>query len=79
MLYDLSVKTDHKKSHLDYLTNIREEFSGMTKQELVEKTVLAYDRLDKITKRLRSEEELFEKITEVFLSPEEKFINLEPH
>ena len=52
-LIELREKTMEKKNHLDYLCDIRDEFHKMTKEQLVEETVIAYDELVKVSKEKR--------------------------
>ena len=60
-LNELMPQTKSEKKRLSYLSNIRDEFNKMTKEELVEKTIIAYDELNKTLRKLRENKEAFER------------------
>ena len=45
----------NQKKRLDYIYELREGFNKMTKQELVEKAIIAYDELVKVLWRKENE------------------------
>ena len=56
-LTELREKTKVVRKHQDYVGEVRLEFCGMTKEQLVERLVLAYDELVKVS-TLKREVEL---------------------
>ena len=73
---ELIGKTLVEKNRLDYLTKIRREFSQMTKQELMDKIIIAYDVLNKTSGELRDERDLFYKLFKDFSKSNDKIFEL---
>ena len=75
-LTELLDETKSEKNRLDYLTKIRGEFSQMTRQELMDKIIIAYDELNKTSEQLRNERDLFYTLFKDFSKSNDKIYEL---
>ena len=62
----LTGRTKDNKERLNSLTDVREKFSGMTKQELMNELIITHDKFNKTSEELKDSERSFNNAFEAF-------------
>lgn len=64
IMFELLKRTEDTKVHLNSLTDVREKFLGMTKEELINELVCTQDKLTQTSAELKDKKDAFRRACE---------------